>query len=113
MGSRRQKRINLHENLKRHNFRRCNRHCNFLSQEELQSIKVQAHKKATKLTSYLANTIKSLKFYLKHLQEKGSHLIDGNFNYSYIDDSDFMNFRCDPATVSQMSSGAQIDPWSS
>ena len=81
-----------------------------LSREEFRSTKSQTGKQAANLPSCLANGIKSLQFCLKHLQEKGSHSIDGNFNYSSIDQSDFMNFSCDPATISQMSSGAQIDP---
>ena len=44
-----------------------------LSYEDLRNIKDQADKQGTGLPFYLVTEIKSLQFYLKHLQEKGMH----------------------------------------
>ena len=41
-----------------------------LCREELRNVKVRADRQSTNLPFYLHNEIKSLQFYLKHLQKK-------------------------------------------
>ena len=41
--------------------------------------------------------IRSLQRFVKYLQEKGCFEIGSNFDYSSIDEDDFLNFTCDPS----------------
>ena len=75
------------------------------SYRELRSIKAKAGKQGTNIPSYLLGDVKSLQFYLKNLQEKGMFSLDGIFDYSSIDESDFRKSVNEPASMLQISSG--------
>ena len=42
-------------------------------------------------------SIKSIQFFLKHLQQRAHYEIGANFDYSSIDEDDFLNFTHDPS----------------
>ena len=71
----------------------------FLSFEELREIKAQSDNQAKNLPTYLFSEMKLLQFYLKHLQEKGLFSIDGGFDYSSIDESEFRKFNKCPSSI--------------
>ena len=54
--------------------------------------------------------MKSLKFYLNHLQEQGICSIDGSLDFSYIDELVFRKIINYPTIISQMISGIYAWP---
>ena len=81
-----------------------------LSHEELRGIIAKESKQDINLPHYLRGHVKSLQFCLKNLQEKGLFSLDGSFDYSSIDESDFRNFWMDPDCMFQISSGRDTRP---
>ena len=59
------------------------------------------------LLIHLAVEVKSLQFYLKHLQEKELFLIDVSLDYSSIDESFFRKFINDATAIHQIRSGME------
>ena len=110
MGSRRGRIINLHAHLKRQNYEDRTDTTALFSREELRHLKSQVDKQAANLPFYLVGDVKSLQFHINHLQEKGLCSINCNFKYSPVDESYLMYFICNPANVSQMSSGKDALP---